>query len=138
MDISQEKKLAIAFHTEAGMVKKTVLIPEKELAVWAELYDDHVEVQRDGDGNIRHFSDIDQEHLKTFILITRTGLIRIPFKPDKMELVHYYHNQISLGVGGGASSSRRYPVLGYKDKETGHETIVSALEDGSVCVGLDT
>lgn len=138
MDISKEKIVKVTFQTEKGVVGKTVTIPENEIAAWAEIYEDTVEVQRDEKGNIRHFKDIDQENLKTFMLITRSGLLRVPFNPEKMELIHYYHNQVSLSVGGGTSGRRRYPVVGIKDKETGHESIVSALEDGSFCIGLDT
>ena len=138
MDVSKEKVLVVSFPLEGEVLKKTLVIPEKELAVWAEIYEDSIEVQRDNQGNIRHFKDIRQDELKAFMLITRSGLIRVPFKPEKMELIHYYHNQVSLAVGGGASGNKRYPVVGIKDKETGYESIVSALEDGSFCIGLDT
>ena len=130
--------ITIELRTEDGVThKKEIAFPPSEYVVWIEEYHDRVEVQYDAQGNRRKFADIDQENLKRFYLVAKNGaIIKVPFNPEKMELRMFFHNQVSYSTDG-TTAKRRYPVVGYVDKETGQEHKVSILENGQICIGLD-
>lgn len=109
--------------------------PENEFWQWVEVYDDKVIAQFD---SIRHFSDIDQENLKRFIMVHKLSNIAIDIPlTDGRRLIHFYRNYVKydlVSVEDKGHDHFRFPVVGYQitKNNTNFKVLLGLMPDGRV------
>ena len=107
--------------------------PEGEKWIWVEAYENEVIQQFDENGISRHFSDIDQENLKSFFMVHESGRVfEIPVNhKNNWRLIHFYRCGRTYGSNG--TSEIRYPVAGYQVTKDGKnfKVLVALFDDGN-------